>query len=554
MKKTFAAYFLFCAAVLFLFLFQSGQIPLWSSDEGRSGEIAREMILDGNFVLPHFNGIDYLHKPAFTYVLMAAAYAVLGINSLAARAPMILAAILGILMAYGFVRRIFGRKTAEVAAVVLTTSVGYVLVGRFAVIDMIMTFFLSGAMLCLISGLLGNKRWYLAAYGFMGLAFLTKGLTGILLPALVYLVFLVWTKNLSEVKKMKPGWGVLIIAAIGLPWVMAVSRQEPDFIDVFFIQNHFGRFTTAAFGRVRPFWFFVPILFATAFPWSFFLPLAVRRALGRPETGERLKVRFLISWIAVIFVFFSIPKSKLPYYLLPLSVPVAVLVSTLFSSWMAGDPGRTGKFAKWTWRAIVFVCAGTFLGLNGYLLTPIKDPEIAALRPVLHAGTWLLLAGSLAAYRFYTRDRMGYAFLTLAGMIYLGLLFAVAGMKTISPFESAFEFARVVDQRARKGDTVAVYASPDRFSDFIFYLGRRVVIAGSDRGSLTEESLEPEQAQDAKELFLGASDFVLQFNARTRRIFCLLENKKLRMLEEQGLKDYFVIRKVGRKQLISNFP
>ena len=555
MKKKYAVYFLFAGAALFLFFFQIPHIPLWSSDEGRYGEIAREMRESGNLIVPRFNYVDYLEKPILAPLLTVFSYALCGVSSFSARLPVILAALSGIGLCFGFVIRIFDRRTAEWSAIVLATSIGYVLVGRFAVIDMLMTYFLSAALLCLWTAFReGDKKCYWAAYAFMGLGFLTKGLTGILLPILVFFVFLAWAGRLGEMRKMQAGWGILIVSAIILPWVAAISLKEPEFLDIFIIKQHFSRFTSASFGRARPFWFFLPVFLGLAAPWSFFLPAAAARGL-RQDTPRRLSAQFLICWIAVIVIFFSFSKSKLPYYILPVSMPVAVLTGFFISDSTKKTPGPhdAGRWVAGGWNLLLGVGVIGILALNGYLLWGSPKDVTVALRPWLQWGTLFVLAGCVLAYASYRKRKNDQkTYLILAGTIYIGLIITAAAMRAISPYQSTFAFAETLKPLLHPGDTVVMLSSPDHFSDFPFHLSRRVIIVGTDRGTLARESEDPDHAEESARWFLNVPDFVRRFHAKQRRVYCILQDEKFNELKDQGLGDYFVVRSGNGKVLITN--
>jgi 4-amino-4-deoxy-L-arabinose transferase-like glycosyltransferase len=115
---------------------------------------------------------------------------------------------LGLAVLYHFARRLFDEKTADYSVLMLLTTIGYVLVGRFAVIDMLMTFFLSASLLFLFTAFWERKSvHYLSAYACMGFGFLTKGLIGIVLPSGIFFMFLLWSGNLKELLKMKIHWG-----------------------------------------------------------------------------------------------------------------------------------------------------------------------------------------------------------------------------------------------------------------------------------------------------------------------------------------------------------
>ncbi|MBI3314224.1 MAG: glycosyltransferase family 39 protein [Candidatus Omnitrophica bacterium] len=547
--------FLFIAALLFLFFFLIDKIPLWSSDEGRYGEIAREMFESGDFVLSRFNYVDYTEKPVLAPILSAFSCALFGVNSWSIRLIPVLSALAGIGMTFLFARKFFSEQTAMVAVIILSTTVGYVLVGRFAVIDMLMTFLLSASLFSLFTANIQRQaRYYLAAYVFMGLAFLTKGLIGIILPGMIYFAFLVWTKNLKEIKNMKWLWGILILAVIILPWWFQVTARKPEFFKEFILEQHFTRFSTGHFGRKKPFWFFVPILFVTSFPWSLFLPAAVISGL-RKEGALRRKIQFLICWTAVILIFFSIPKSKLPYYLLPVSMAVSILIANFLQEWIDAKgklPKLNPSVMAWSWKVITGICVLGGVGLNIFLLIWHRSPEVNILRPILHLGGFLLILGSLAAYHLMRRAQLKEAVFSLAGMIYGVLIFAFIAMLRMTPFQSTFDFVQTLQPMLKTEDMVSVFTSPDTFSDLPFYLKRRIVVVGPDRGTSKAESLKAENRAKLADWFLPTEEFVSLFNKKDRRIFCLMPRKHFSELQGLGLRGYRMIREDHGKILISN--
>ena len=548
----------FILAALLLFFFGMSRIPLWSGDEGRYGEIAREMWESKDFILPRFNYVDIFEKPILAPLLTAGSFAVFGVSAWAARLPGIFSALLGLLMTYSFARRFFGPKAATWSAIVLLTSIGYVLMGRFAMIDTLMTFFISVSLFCLMTAAIARKRrYYYLAYAAMGLALVTKGLIGVALPLMVYGVYLAATGNLAEIRQMRLGRGLLIIVLIFIPWGIAISIREPEFSYVFVMKQHLMRFTTGSFGRRRPFWFFLPILLALSFPWSFFLPAAVRDGLKQSVGVERNKILFLVIWAAVIFVFFSIPKSKLPYYILPLSMPLAMLVGIFLDNLVRFDnSGERFKDLKWMWRAMAAVGFMGIVGLNLYLWFWAKDGRALALKalvqPLVPALSLTVLAGGCSVYWWNKQKRTQLAILTLAATVYFCLLVAILGMIRLSPFMSTFDYAQYLKPLLKEADIVAVYASPDHFSDLPFYLERRVVVVGSDRGTLAEESVDADDAQEDKNWFLESGSFVRLFNARESRVFCLLKSDGLDELVRVGLEKYTVLKAGDGKLLISN--
>ncbi len=555
MNKNIIYSILFSLASVFLFFFLIPQIPLWSSDEGRFAEIARAMHLSGNWIVPYFNGLPYLEKPAFAPWMTALSYQIFGVTAFAARLPGIVSALAGLLLAFVFTRRFFGERAAKHAVLCLMTTAGYVLVGRFAVIDMEMIFLLSSALFFLMAGVFEQKNhFYLIAGVFMGLTFLTKGLIGAALPAIIFFIFLAATKRFSEFKKIPVlALTLIIFLAISVPWVLAVLKRQPEFLDIFIFEHHFKRFATATFGRKRPFWFFTYILPVIAFPWCLFLPAAIAEA-WKSTKEQKEKYLFLILWAAVIFVFFSIPRSKLPYYIVPMTVPLALLSGIFISRWAAGEKlNISGAWMAWTWR---ITCAVFILGAAGLyisLLFSKNVPEIALLRAWIPVGALILAAGGVESFYFFKKNNRKAAILTVAASVYLALVVVFICMLKLSPMQSTADFAAIIRENSKPEDAVAVYASPDRFSDLSFYVSKRVVIVGSDRGTLNRESRQEENKALAEGWFYEPGGFVQWMqNEPTRRIFCLMEKDRLKELQNSGLKDFRLWVESQDRVLISN--
>jgi len=266
----------------------------------------------------------------------------------------------------------------------------------------------------------------------------------------------------------------------------------------------------------------------------------------------------LVIWIAVIFIFFSIPKSKLPYYILPLSMPVAMLVGIFLENLIGSgmDTGERSEDLKWIWRVMAAVGFVGIVGLNLYLWFWANDERALVLKlllqPLVQVLSLVVAAGGWLVYWWNKRKHTQFAILTLAGMVYFCLLFAILGMIRLSPFMSTFDYAQYLKPFLKQTDIVAVYSSPDHFSDLPFYLKRRVVVVGSDRGTLAEESADADEANKNKDWFLESGAFVRLFNARGSRVFCLLKADTLNELVHVGLGKYTVLKAGYGELLVSN--
>lgn len=552
MLKKFISIFAFCGAAAFLFFFLAAQIPLWSSDEGRFAEIARGMIASHNWIVPYFNGLPYLEKPIFAVWTTALSFQAFGITAFTARLPGILSGLAGLVAVFLFTRRLFDKQAAICATLCLMTTVGYVLVARFAVIDMQMIFFLSVSLFAIMIAIFEHdQRYHLLAAGLMGVTILLKGLIGGALPFLIFLTFALLNKRMSEFKKVPWLSGILILLAITVPWIWAILQKQPEFLDVFFFEHQFKRFTTGGFGRARPFYFFTYVFLIAAFPWCLFLPASIRQSWK--TTGEqRQKLFFLICWIGVVFVFFSIPRSKLPYYIVPACVPTAVLVGVFLSKWLQQNLTISPTWAQWSWRIFSSVFLLGVVGINIALLFSDRVPELAVIRPWAPIGTLFLALGGGLSFYFNRRHHRVAAFFSVITTIYCVFLLIFYCMLKLSPLMSTESFSNYLKNHAHEKDIVAVFASPDSFSDLPFYLRRRIVVVGTDRGTLTQESAEKDET-DAEGWFYSASDFAaLAKNSRPNKVFCLLKKDKTDELQKAGLTSFQILMESHGRILIAS--
>jgi len=360
----------------FLFFQFLGTLPLIDPDEGRYAEIPREMLEQGDFVTPTLNYVKYFEKPPLLYWLNAASLKLSGLTEQAARFPSALSGLLTILATYIIARRLYGRRTALLAALILGTSAGFVLQSRMILTDMLLTFCLTAALGAFIIAAQREGRrssslpWYVF-YLFCALATLTKGLIGIVFPAGIIFFYLLLGRRLRLFREMRIATGSALFLAMAAPWFVVVSLRNPEFARFFFIHEHFERFTTTMHGRYQPFWFFVPVLTATMLPWSFFIPGALARAWRNRHRDDSRAGLYLLIWTVLIFLFFSKSNSKLVPYILPIFPPLAIMIANRLDGVLDGH-GRELKLSS-----VLLGITLTILGIAG--LAYARLPELANL-------------------------------------------------------------------------------------------------------------------------------------------------------------------------------
>jgi 4-amino-4-deoxy-L-arabinose transferase-like glycosyltransferase len=304
---------------------------LGEPDEGRYAEVAREMAASGDWLTPRLDGFNFFDKPALHYWGSAAAYSVFGVHEWTARLWCALTGLLA-MMAIGWAgTRLFGRQAGGFAAAILGSTLLYAASAHINTLDMGVTAFLTVGMACFLvaqfdpSAQRTRGRLNALMWTALGLAVLSKGLIGLVLPGLVLAVYMLWRRAWSMLGRLSLPLGTLLVALICAPWFIAMSYMHPGFFDYFFIREHFTRFLSSVDDRQQPIWFFPVIVVLGIFPWTVLLPNSMSgwRAAHEDISAQQ----FLWVWVAVILVFFSLSHSKLPFYILPLFPALALLLA-----------------------------------------------------------------------------------------------------------------------------------------------------------------------------------------------------------------------------------
>jgi 4-amino-4-deoxy-L-arabinose transferase-like glycosyltransferase len=305
---------------LVLLFYQLGVALLMDPDEGRYAEIAREMLVTNDWLIPQLNLLPYLEKPPLVYWLTAASFKVFGFNAAAARLPVALSALAGLFLAYGLGRAFWGPLPGVLSALVLATSAGYVVLGRILTLDMVFALFLNLAIgLGYLALSRKHPRLWLWAYLALALAVLTKGPVAVVLTGLIWIIGVVVNRWPWRPLINFSGW--LLLALLILPWLVYVQWRFPEFFQFFIIEQHFGRFLTPAI-HPEPVYYYIPVLLGLLLPWTWLLPWIL--GCGRPFRDP--DERFLLIWAAVILVFFSLSRGKLVPYILPALLPLALII------------------------------------------------------------------------------------------------------------------------------------------------------------------------------------------------------------------------------------
>lgn len=538
-----------------LYFFRLGSYPFSDPDEGRNAEIAREMLASGDGVTPRLNGVNYFEKPPLVYWAMALSEKILGLNEWAVRAVPALFAVWGVVLTYTAGRRLFGREAGLASAVVLGTSLLWFAIGHIPILDMAVSVLMARALFAFIIGV-GEppgpaRRWqFYQLYASMALATLAKGLIGFLVTGAVMFLWLLVFNQWKRLRPLHLPGGALLFLLIAAPWHVLAALHNPTWVHRYLVFEHFERFLTPAASRYGPPHYFVWIVLAGLIPWTGFLWPAVRDAVrgGWAKRHENAVAWFLITWSAFVFLFFSVSKSKLPPYILPIFPALAVLIG-MWLARVAREP---------TGAARLRVGLGIFSFLNGLLaialcavvlrpaLVKLDPGHALALRPPTFAmAAALVLGGIFAPWLAKTRGVRA----ALMGIVATMAVFLVA-LQFAAPDinkPGTKDLALLVKAQARPGDRVLHYH--EFFHDFTFY-AERVVDVVAYKGEL---ELEEDAAARASGRFMNESAF-RQLWGQPSRVFAVARKRDVKELFADAAFRYHLLGETEDHYLFSNQP
>ena len=356
--------------VLLAFAFQ-GTRGLWEPDEGRYSSGGINMLGSGDWLVPSIDGEHpHLTKPPLTYWALASSFGLLGANEWAARLPAALAFIGTGLFVFGLGRR-FCPTRPSLPALVWSLSFGPFIAANLVSTDALLVLFETAAMFAFVEAWERSPQqrrgWTRLMWLAWGLAFMTKGPPG-LLP-LFAMIALLAVHDRGRLRGLFDPLGLLVFALTAFTWFGVVIQRDPGRLQYFLGYEVYDRIFTATHKRNAE-WYggllvYLPVLAVGALPWWAF---AVRAAGGFGaawrKARDRVQARepqwlLLLYWLSVPLTIFMLARSRLPPYLLPLFVPMALMFSRPLARWPWLTDARLGKVVAVT--AIALIASKAFL-------------------------------------------------------------------------------------------------------------------------------------------------------------------------------------------------
>jgi len=313
---------------MLIYIVPLGLRDLWSPDEIRYAEIAREMVSSGDWTVPTFNGLRYFEKPVMGHWMNAIAQLLFGENNFSARAASVFSTAGTAACLLLLVTHFINRQTAWISAAIFISLFMVAGVGSYNVLDNMLMLWLTAAFSAFYFAVSASNssarfEYYGLAGLFCGLAFLSKGFLALLLPVIVVLPYLLWQKQFLPI--LRWGWWVVAVALlICLPWALAIHAVEPDYWHYFFWVEHIQRFAAKDAQHGAPFWYYLAYLPLTLLPWTFVAPTAIRHLREHLPSPF---IRYALLWAVLPILFCSIAQGKIVTYILPSMVPISILLA-----------------------------------------------------------------------------------------------------------------------------------------------------------------------------------------------------------------------------------
>jgi 4-amino-4-deoxy-L-arabinose transferase-like glycosyltransferase len=549
------------AGVLLLFaivyvgsLFSPG---LQDDADATHAEAAREMLATHDFVTLRINGNRYLEKAPLMYWVVALSYFFFGVNEFAAHLPVAVSMLLLVLLAMRWAGRAFGDRAAIYAGLFISTAAGCYLFTRILIPESILSLFIAASFYCFATALQDGDTWHwYGGYTCMALAVLTKGLLAIVVIGLALLLYAAISGEWRRWREFRLFTGTLLFLAIAAPWHILAGIRNPHFFWFYFVNEHFMRFlgkripkdynkqTDSLYWTLHLVWLF---------PWSLYLPVALRRPIAdwmarrrlgalkapRPALNFQSRTELLcLTWAGVTLVFFSFSTNQ-EYYTFPAYFPILLLIAAKLANeeefgsrrWLLWTSGVLAVICiaisavlaagLWNSRQLPFVPdIGTVLAKPnleaetlsmGHMLD-LTGESFAALRLPAILAAVIFLVGPALAFWLRRRGAQRAATWTTAATMAVFLIAAHIALVRFDPFLGSQIMARQIAPELRPTDRVMIYGDQSFGSSLLFYLRRPIELVNGNTTSMWWGSTYP----DAPHVFINDEDLLRAWNSPER--------------------------------------
>ena len=409
----------------YLFFFQSGRLALTDPDETFYAQTAKEMLARGEWTTPYLYGKPQFEKPILFYWLVEASFKMFGVNEFAARFPSAVFGTIGVVAVYLLGGLLFSRRAGFFAALIMATSVEYIILSRACITDMVLNTFLVLSILFFFYGSIRAKgHFYILSAAAIGFATLTKGPIAIFLFGAAVILYLLFTGDIKAIKRIPLWQAALVFIVVTAPWYLTIYRLHgKDFMEMFFGFHNVTRFIVSEHKIGSQVYYNIPIILGGFFPWSVFLPFgfwhifkkiasrqspwpAANKGQDRPVASEKKNSIFILVWFSIIFLFFTASSTKLPTYIFPCFTSLAIIVAVLLDDFLkAGAEKAVVLGVRFSYYLLM---AAVILGWAGAAIyAKIDYPDI--LSGIIISGLFLIF-GMMLSLAAFVKKRFMMAF------------------------------------------------------------------------------------------------------------------------------------------------
>jgi 4-amino-4-deoxy-L-arabinose transferase-like glycosyltransferase len=400
-------------------LFRSSKLMLWCisiwliacagiryfslPDEGRYGDISRAMLQSGDWLVPRLNGLPFMHKPPLLHWISSVLMEIFGVHVWVLRLVPTLAGIMMLVGLFWFLKKHCNERIAQLSVVILATSLLFFGSSQYVNHDLLLACWISITILCFADFTLsGEKSVLWMGYGACALGFLTKGLIGILIPGMVILLWVLANQQWKKIPSLLNPIGLIIFCVIALPWVYLMHLKYPAFLQYFFIDQQFSRFSSDQFNNKLPWPFYLLCLLISFLPWFFVSQFKFSKQDFSQSLGSSILTLMLI-WFVSVTTFFSIPPSKLAGYILPATPPLAVFIAIMVDRVLTSN--KINRFQTWATPVLVLVVGLAFISLP-FTARP-KNLLYVNITALYSLGAGILISSILLIF-YYLKQRISY--------------------------------------------------------------------------------------------------------------------------------------------------
>ena len=501
-------FFLSLLAVV-LFFPGLGARDFWAPGEPIYAEIIRVMFDKGQWVVATVNGQLYTDKPILYFWLALIFSKLTGeVSEWTARLPTALGGLGLVLTTYHLGKTFYNRRTGFLSGLLLATSSRVVWESRFVRLDIVLSFFLFLGFYLFLKTFIGGapSALYLVAYLCFALATLTKGPVGLILPGFTVLCLLLLTRRWRELRNMHLVSGGLLVAVVIIPWLLLLHvKGEDQWLKDFIWIHNIRNYALKPIGHIRPFHYYLWNLPPDFLPWTILLPGALIYYYPWRERLQQPVTLALLCWFAVIFIFFSISKSKIAYYLLPLLPSLALFAGSYLNNLFSEEEPRE---IHWKCTALLLYVLAALMLAGGIALPFVSHRVEPDLFLWALAAALILSIGSVGMILLLKKKKIELSFWVLIAVFASAVCISGIGLL---PHLDRYKSPRAMGEFIQReiSAKAPVYIYQNTMSDFNYYAHRETIPVLRSMEALEQVSLQGQETylliseRDLKKVRLG---------------------------------------------------